>query len=235
MDDSTESPSTRQQAWLRVAGRTARWALAALIVGLVIPAATQQWNDVEREQDIKAGLIKELSSSSADAVTQGGYLVDTAPGETSPEFRRVVATWRAASYGMRGEISAYFSRSENPEHSSLVAAMSKYGQLVEDYIAVSASGGKDTRALASYRRNNKAFIEDISSPALSAIVPKAMRKTLENPPRPAGASYTTDVRDTWGTAIIVEGGAFSQVIQQAHPHGFHTTWQDFVGRVLWPF
>jgi hypothetical protein len=225
----------RRAPWLPPLRRATRWVLAALIVGLVIPAATQHWSNVEREQDVKAGLVQNLASSSAFAVTQGGFLLDEPRGPATAQYDTTIAQWRQAAGGVHAELLAYFSNTTNPEKTPIVAAMDAYDSLVRDYVAFCRYRGKNTgRYTDEFRTNENKFRNNVPRATFTAIATPTTRAELQ-PPTRSDPTFADDTKNVWGEAIIVEGLALSQAIKEDPSDTFNTSWQDYIGRVIWPF
>jgi hypothetical protein len=71
------SGSGSRKLHLRIAslGRLLKWLVALLVASLFIPAITTQWSDRQKELDIKAALISQITESAAATVQDSVFLV----------------------------------------------------------------------------------------------------------------------------------------------------------------
>jgi hypothetical protein len=112
-------------------------ALAAAFSALLIPHFTRQWQDRQREQELKQSLLEEISTSSTTAVRQAISLAGgqnrAAGGETGEGASDVYAvlrnSWLIRRASARSRIIVYFP--------NLYGCWYSYERAVADYLSLS--------------------------------------------------------------------------------------------------
>jgi len=119
--------------------------LAGAFSALLIPQITREWQDRQREQELKQSLLEEISTSSTTAVRHGISLVDgqlrAAGGETGEDTAEVYAalrnSWLIERADARSRILVYFP--------GLYDCWYSYERALSDYVSLAASSS-DARA-----------------------------------------------------------------------------------------
>ena len=117
----------------------------AVLVGafsaLLIPQITQQWQDRQKEQDLKQSLLEQISTSSTTAVRQGVSLAmgqtraaGGEDGETSDKTYAVLRnSWLVRRASARSRVIVYFP--------GLYDCWYSYERAVADFLSLSPGGG----------------------------------------------------------------------------------------------
>jgi hypothetical protein len=118
----------------------------AVLVGafsaLLIPQITQQWQDRQKEQELKQSLLEEISTSSTTAVRQGVSLAMAQTraaggehGETAGEvYAALRNSWLIRRAAARSRVIVYFP--------GLYDCWYSYERAVADFLSLSPGGGK---------------------------------------------------------------------------------------------
>jgi hypothetical protein len=125
--------------------------LAAVFSALLIPQITREWQDRQREQDLKRSLLEEISTSSTTAVRQGislaGGQTQAAGGKEGEAASDVYATlrnsWLIRRASARSRIIVYFPK--------LYACWYFYERAVADYLSLSPPRGTPAGASGEAR------------------------------------------------------------------------------------
>lgn len=85
------------------------------VVGFVlsawlVPAVTRQWDDRQKEHELKAGVVADMASVSARALL-GGEAVWSGQQPTARERKQFENGWELSTLGLEARLRAYFPRS----------------------------------------------------------------------------------------------------------------------------
>ena len=129
-------------------------AVAAGVVSVVLlPHFTRQWQDRQKERELKQNLLEQISTASTSTITQGMSLVNGQlraaggdPGETDPGpvYARLRNTWLVERASTRSAILAYFPDMDSCWYS--------YERAVADYLGLVDKHPGNRRARAEHLR-----------------------------------------------------------------------------------
>jgi hypothetical protein len=121
-------------------------AVAAAVLGsILIPQITREWQDRQKENDLKQSLLEEISTSSTTAVRQGVSLVDgslrAAGGEEHEDKNDVYAqlrnSWLIHRASARSRVIVYFPH--------LYGCWYSFENAVADFLSIGSSPPSDSR------------------------------------------------------------------------------------------
>jgi hypothetical protein len=76
----------------------------------LVPAITRQWDDRQKEHELKAGVVADMASVSARALL-GGEAVWLGQQPTARERRQFEQAWELSRLGLEARLRSYFARS----------------------------------------------------------------------------------------------------------------------------
>jgi hypothetical protein len=76
----------------------------------LVPAMTRQWDDRQKEHELKAGVVADMASVSARALL-GGEAVWSGQKPTARERKQFENEWELSTLGLEARLRAYFPRS----------------------------------------------------------------------------------------------------------------------------
>jgi hypothetical protein len=220
----------------RALRRPAKWAAAALAVGVVVPAATKQWTDAQQQRELKAELTSALAAAATQATTDGGFvLADHKLGWKSAEiraaYREVLRTWKKDAAAIDGQIVAYFAKTRDPDRDALVRAVRDYTRVVENYLYYGLVPRQS--ALSDYDLNFEKLRDDADLDRESGnAVPAIVRAhTMEDGFEPA---FMDAAQNEWAQNIVNASGPLIVMIRERQPNGLEVGAGPFVRQLL-PF
>jgi hypothetical protein len=111
--------------------------VSAVLVSLVIPQLTRQWQDHQKALEIQTGLVGSMSESSSDAVISGRMLASRlpqgGPAATQRLYNDAVRSWSIQGSVIRAKLEAYFPGT------GLGDAWAAYANALGNYLQLSAS------------------------------------------------------------------------------------------------
>jgi hypothetical protein len=180
--------------------------LGAVVSALLVPAFTRQYQDRQREREIKVTLVGAIGDSTSDALVTSQFIAaSTFPKGGQSEFNRLALEWARRSAEIDAKLAAYFPRNR------VVDSWRGYAKIVENtfYLVTRDEGPRKQEAL----RNVRAYVGpaasvdwDLFSPAMHYGDPNALE------------SYLTLSQRVLDRKIVL-----IQEILDAHAQGFSTT------------
>jgi hypothetical protein len=123
--------------------------VGAIITSLIIPNFTRQWQDHQKELELKTNLVSEISDAVASllAKTQITKVIVSTPYK---ELHDAYEIWESASAVIESKLEAYFSDSSLPQ------LWSNYSAILGDFAFLSISD--DTCRRANYVDNIRNYL-----------------------------------------------------------------------------
>ncbi len=116
----------------------------AAISAWLVPAFTRQWQDRQKEREIKVALVSDIGDSTSDALVTSQYVANRAfpGGNGQSEYNRFTLGWARRSAQIEAKLRAYF-----PDN-SLVDDWREYSIVVQNdfYLLTGGSGKAERRA-----------------------------------------------------------------------------------------
>ena len=125
-DDREAAPATRAQRWVRVPKAVVVTVLGLALSAWLIPAMTRQWDDRQKEHELKAGVVADMASVTARALV-GGEAFWSGERMTAQEREQLGRQWALSALGIEAQLRTYFS-------SSMVAGWQVYSWAVDRFI-----------------------------------------------------------------------------------------------------
>ena len=121
----------------------------AAISAWLVPAFTRQWQDRQKEREIKVALVADIGDSTSDALVTSQYLANRAfpGGNGQSEYNRFTLGWARRSAQIEAKLRAYF-----PDN-SLVDDWRDYSVVLQNdfYLLTGGSGkGAAVQAVRQY-------------------------------------------------------------------------------------
>jgi hypothetical protein len=251
--EAAEAPAkaTRPRRWLRVPKAVLITVLGLALSAWLIPAMTRQWDDRQREHELKAGVVANMASSTADALVGGeAYWSGRAKGETG----RMGDRWALSSLQTEARLRTYFPP-------SVVAGWEVYAWAVDRFIRagnVSASAGLHDAVLSEVRLDPRVsdaaaqllvLAEDTIGPVpnfgvesqgstrrsdaknialLHGMLSSDMKRYVaQNASSPVVATWTALEK----SLLVLEQAVADQVLR-SHAAGFSTDYRDLMRDLL---
>ena len=104
----TAVPSRWRSAWARTPKPVLMVLFGAAISAWLVPAFTRQWQDRQKEREIKVALVSEISDSTANALVTSQFVAGGALTEGQAEYNRISLDWAQRSAQVEAELAAYF-------------------------------------------------------------------------------------------------------------------------------
>ena len=245
-----------RRSWWRVKVPTS---VVLTLVGIVLtawllPAFTRQWDDRQKARQLKAELVADMASATADAMIRTSAF-EPGTGGSMALRRRAATSWALASVKIEARLRAYFP----PD---VVAAW----QLYSYYLDLRMAGLPIVQRNASLIRALRWMMGTERSPgphypapsiAGSALVTQEITRRLGSvhvsqheffsvptevlsTADPFDKSYAADIRtgkdpvgDTERQAALLDfEERVADLVVEGHPTGYSTTWRDLVSDLL---
>ena len=202
-------PSRWRSLWARAPKPVLMVLFGAAVSAWLVPAFTRQWQDRQKEREIKVALVSEISDSSSDALVTSQFVANEAlPGQA--EYNRVSLAWARRSAQVEARLGAYFPGQ------GLADRWRDYAIVVENglYLITGETAGK-ARAVTDVRR----YLE--TRGLAPAEVDWNLLLALDNPE--AVADYVDVSRK-----LLDASKPLIQAILDANAEGFSTTGGDLI-------
>jgi hypothetical protein len=122
----------------------------AILTGLLLPGLARQWQDRQKEIELKTGLVSELSESIVEIVmaVQFAHIRSTRKGSRAgngdvraaqQELDRAYLTWEVRSAVIGTKLQAYFSETTIPE------SWTAFSEIVTDFYALEGVNNEDAK------------------------------------------------------------------------------------------
>lgn len=122
---TTDAPDTGSRRWMKWAKGLGATAIGLLVTAWLLPAMTRQWDDRQKEHDLKAGIVTDMSTSTARALVAAESIWSA----KKPSSRKQVEDdWTLSALEMDSRLRSYF-----PD-SSLAAGWELYAWAVDRFL-----------------------------------------------------------------------------------------------------
>jgi hypothetical protein len=243
--DPARAEAKRARLRLRVPRAVLVTVLGFALSAWLVPAMTRQWDDRQREHELRASVVAEMASVSARALL-GGEAVWSGQKRTAPERKQLERQWELSTLGLEARLRAYFPR-------SVVTGWEIYAWAVDRFI--DARSGSASAVLQDAVHSGASLDPRVSDAAAQLLALRIYRpgpsfKKSENTPisdsenirllrtmlSPALEHYAENFRYAKWTAVEkhlldVEHGVADQVLR-SHAAGFSTTPRDLMHDLL---
>jgi hypothetical protein len=189
----------------------------AAVSAWLVPAFTRQYQDRQKEREIKVALVSAIGDSTSDALVTSQFVAaQTFPQGGQAEFNRLALEWARSSAEIEAKLEAYFPRSR------VVREWREYATVVQQtfYLVTRDRGPRKNEAV----RGVRAYLEPARSIDWSLFLP-TMRYADPN----AFETYFSV-----SSQVLNRKAELIQEILDAHAQGFSTTSGHLV-RDLVPF
>jgi hypothetical protein len=243
--EAAPAPAERSRFRLRVPKAVLVTVLGFALSAWLVPAMTRQWDDRQREHELKASVVADMASVSARALL-GGEAVWSGQKRTARERKQLENEWELSTLGLEARLRAYFPR-------SVVTGWEVYAWAVDRFIdarspsasavlqdAVHSGAPLDPRVgdaaaqLLALRIDGAgpSFEKSENTPISDSTNIHLLRKMLS----PALEHYAENFSYAKWTAfekrlLDVEHGVADQVLR-SHAAGFSTTPRDLMHDLL---
>ena len=135
-------PSAVQSRWRSLWARAPKPVLMVLFGAAVsawlVPAFTRQWQDRQKEREIKVALVSEIGDSTSDVLVTSQFVASQALTNGQAEYNRVSLDWAQRSAQVEAKLGAYFPGQ------ALADDWRKYSIIVENdlYLLTGETAGK---------------------------------------------------------------------------------------------
>lgn len=135
-------PSAVQSRWHSLWARAPKPVLMVLFGAAVsawlVPAFTRQWQDRQKEREIKVALVSEIGDSTSDVLVTSQFVASQALTNGQAEYNRVSLDWAQRSAQVEAKLGAYFPGQ------ALADDWRKYSIVVENdlYLLTGETAGK---------------------------------------------------------------------------------------------
>ena len=189
---------------------------AAAISAWLVPAFTRQWQDTQKEREIKVALVSDIGDSTSDALVTSQYVANQAfpGGNGQAEYNRFSLEWARRSAQIEAKLRAYF-----PDD-SLVDDWREYSIVVQNGFYLLTGGSGKAGAVHTVRQ----YLE--STPGGSEPIAGVKWKRLR--------SLNFNDQSAVDDYVLVTGQLLDgkerliRAILNANAEGFSTTGSDFI-------
>ena len=188
----------------------------AAISAWLVPAFTRQWQDRQKEREIKVALVSDIGDSTSDALVTSQYVANRAfpGGNGQAEYNRFSLDWARRSAQIEAKLRAYFP--DNP----LVDDWQKYSIVVQNDFYLLTGGSGKAEAVHTVRQYLESAPE--GSGPTAGVNWKRLR-SLNFDDQSAVADYRIV------TGQLLDGKErLIRAILNANAEGFSTTGSDFI-------
>jgi hypothetical protein len=105
-------PSRWRSLWARAPKPVLMVLFGALVSAWLVPAFTRQWQDRQKEREIKVGLVSEISDSTSDGLVTSQFVAGGALTNGQAEYNRISLDWARRSAQVESTLAAYFPGQE---------------------------------------------------------------------------------------------------------------------------
>ena len=210
----TAVPSRWRSLWARAPKPVLMVLFAAAVSAVLVPAFTRQWQDRQKEREIKVALVSEIGDSTSDALVTSQYVASQALPNGQAEYNRVSLDWARRSAQVEARLEAYFPGK------ALVDDWRDYSIVVQNgfYLLTGESAGK-AEAVDTVRR----YLESARGSEPTSAVNWNLLRALDFDNQQAVDDY-----------VLVSGELLDaskpllRTILDANAEGFSTTTGDLV-------
>lgn len=188
----------------------------AVISAWLVPAFTRQWQDRQKEREIKVALVSDIGDSTSDALVTSQYVANRAfpGGNGQAEYNRFTLDWARRSAQIEAKLRAYFP--DNP----LVDDWHEYSIVVQNDFYLLTGGSGKAEAVRTVRQ----YVESL--PGVLEPIARVNWKRL----RSLNFNDQRAVEDyVFVTEQLLDGKErLIRAILNANAEGFSTTGGDFI-------
>lgn len=105
--------------------------VGVLVTSVLVPRFTRQWQNRDKELDVKTTLVADISESVTDFVLAVQFAELASVSQSQADFDRAYRQWEVDSAAIESKLQAYFPRSDIPEE------WRRYSLVVSDFYALS--------------------------------------------------------------------------------------------------
>jgi hypothetical protein len=186
----------------------------AAVTAWLVPAVTRQWQDRQKEREIKVALVSEISDSTSDTLVTSQFVAGGALTNGQAEYNRISLDWARRSAQVEAKLAAYFPGQ------GLADDWRRYATVVENdsYLLTAETAGK-AEAVDTVRR----YLESARGPGPTAAVDWDVLRALDFDNAQAVDDYVLVSRE-----LLDASKPLIQAILDANAEGFSTTGGDLV-------
>lgn len=186
----------------------------AAVSAWLVPAFTRQWQDRQKEREIKVALVSEIGDSTSDALVTSQYVASGVLPNGQAEYNRVSLDWARRSAQVEARLEAYFPGQ------ALVDAWRDYSIVVQNdfYLLTGEKAGK-AEAVATVRQ----YLESTRGPESTAAVHWKLLRALDFDNAQAVDDYVLV-----SSELLDASKPLIRAILDANAEGFSTTGGDLV-------
>jgi hypothetical protein len=190
-----------------------------LVTAWLIPALTRQFQDRQKERELKVTLVSQMSKSVADALVTAQFVASPAldAGGRQREYNRLALEWGKSSAEIESTLEAYFPESDVGER------WREYSDVVRStfYLVTSDVSPRKEEALAR--------VQSYVSPTDTPVDWDLFLPTIDYRSQTALENYYD-----LNVEVMDEKAELVADVLEANAEGFSTTFADFL-RDLVPF
>lgn len=204
----------------------------------LLPAVTRQWDDRQKARELKASLITEIASGTANALLASGQSISQALG-TPPrgDHRAGSAAWIRTSFRIDAQLGAYFP---GPVRLLWSDYSSYMGQFLTIAAQISPRLAVRSGILVKQQPTASAYgdLTDSDYTALSDTfynlneLKRALRRYARNPRGPHRAQAVANDFQSVAVAMHFFEDDVDAAILAGRPISYSTTWSDFLHGLL---
>ena len=188
----------------------------AAISAWLVPAFTRQWQDRQKEREIKVALVADIGDSTSDALVTSQYLANRAfpGGNGQSEYNRFTLGWARRSAQIEAKLRAYF-----PDN-SLVDDWRDYSVVLQNDFYLLTGGSGKAAAVQTVRE----YLESVpeGSEPIAGVKWKRLRSLNFNDQRAVDDYVLVTEQLLDGKERLI------REILNANAEGFSTTGSDFI-------
>ena len=175
---TTAETNTRRSRWRGSSKPVLITLFGAAVSAWLVPAFTRQYQDRQKEREIKVELVSQIGHSTSDALVTSQFIAaQTFPRGGQSEFNRLALDWARESAEIEAKLAAYFPANR------VVREWREYAVLVERtfYLVTRDRGPRKNEALRAVRADvgSDADIDwDVFLPSLNYDDPDALESYL---------------------------------------------------------
>jgi hypothetical protein len=189
----------------------------------LLPAFTRQWDDRQKAQELKSGLVTEMSeAASAALIGSRARIFRLKPARGEPSVSEVNYAWSLAATRIEAKLRAYFPQ-------SIVLDWRSYTVIVESTIVILAHTGERGVGGELYSHDVLAALERLAERDVVPVPTETYMKMLFHGTSDApGIHQYTQAKQM----ILGSAEAIAAEVLGGHPRGYSTSRGDFLRDLL---
>jgi hypothetical protein len=132
------SPASRLREWL--SHPLLLLLIGALISSILVPSLTRQWQNHEKELEMKSGLVEDMNNSVTDFVMAVQFAEVGATSQSQADYDKAYRDWEIKRGQLASKIRVYFPASR------IADEWSRYSRAVTDFYVLSGIREESRRA-----------------------------------------------------------------------------------------